>query len=76
MKITPGKAAVFFLVVAIAAFAAWIALSVYDVREDTWSAWTNAIDIIWKIIPASLVLSVLCAIVATTTKRAACPAQS
>lgn len=68
MKIAPGKAAVFFLVVTLAAFAAWIALLAYDVREDTWAAWSNAIDIIWKIIPASLVLSVVCAIAAATKK--------
>ena len=51
MKITAGKLAVFFLFLPVGGLAAWIALLAYDVRQDTWTLWTYAIDAVWTIIP-------------------------
>ena len=64
MKVTAAKLSVFFMLATVAGLAGWILLLAYDVRQDTWTAWNNAIDVVWTIIPLSLLGAIVCGIVA------------
>jgi hypothetical protein len=65
-NIPPAKVAWVAFGVAVAAFAFWMVISVVGPGDHSeyWTAWNSSIEIAWKIIPASLVINIVCAIVA------------